>query len=113
MGTISQLKDLVRQLEREIEIKDKELDLLRANLEEIIQDHSDFRDFVDQRARHIRQLVMTHTRRLEALELRQAAKGLDTEPATLMEIQDIRAELDKLRSQLQADASRTGSLGKV
>ncbi len=84
--------------------------LLRANLEEIIQDHSAFRDFVDESARHIRQLIITYSRRLQVLELQQAAKGLDVPPQIILEIQDIRTALEELRKQIKNSETKTGSL---
>lgn len=86
--------------------------MLRANLQEIIQDHSDFRDFVDQRARHIRRLIIENIRRLQVLELREAQKGIDTEPSILIEIQDIRTAVEELRKQIRDSEPRTDFLIK-
>jgi hypothetical protein len=83
---------------------------LRANLEEIIQDHADFRNFVDVKARHIRQLIIAYGRRLQILEMQQALKGIDTDPQTIIEIQDIRTELEKLYREAKATEIRTDLL---
>ena len=84
--------------------------MLRANLEEIIKDHSEFRDFVDTRARHIRQMIITYGKRLQVLEIQQAMKGLESPPSLILEIQDIRTELEKLYAEARASGVRTDTL---
>lgn len=64
------------------------------------QDFADFREHVRGRSDHIRRLIIEHTRRKEILEIQHAQRGNQTDPATIMELQDIRAELDKLRQSL-------------
>lgn len=100
--------ELVRQLELELKNRDSQIALLRANLDEIIQDHSDFRDFVDGRARHIRKLIIKYSQRLQILELQQAAYGtIHVPPEILLEIQDIRTELEELRRQIGSQKVET------
>lgn len=84
--------------------------MLRANLEEIIQDHANFRDFVEDRARGIRRLIIEYSRRLQILELQQAQRGLSVPPEIIMEIQDIRTELEKLRKEIRESEPRTDFL---
>lgn len=79
-------------------------------MEEIIQDHSEFRDFVDKQSRHIRGLIVAYGRRLQVLEMQQALKGIDTDPQIIIEIQDIRTELEKLYKQIKATEVRTDFL---
>jgi hypothetical protein len=45
---------------------------------------------------HIRKKIKITNRRLQLLELRQAYKGIDTEPEVNMEIEDLREQLDYL-----------------
>lgn len=105
-------KKLVQLLVLELKNRDSEIALLRANLEEIIQDHSDFRDFVDQRARHIRKLIIKYSQRLQILELQQATYGpVHVPPEILIEIQDIRTELERLRCQIRTSSHKTDELG--
>ncbi len=84
--------------------------LLRANLDEIVSDHSVFLDYVDQQARHIRSLIIAYGRRLQVLEFQQALKGLDTDPQIIIEIQDIRVELEKLYKQVRRSEIRSDFL---
>lgn len=86
--------------------------MLRANLQEIIQDHAEFRDFVDEKARHIPQLIIAYGRRLQVLEVQQAMKGMEAPASLILEIQDIRTELEKLYAEAQASEKRTDTLVK-
>lgn len=79
-------------------------------MEEIIQDHSDFRDFVDDSARHIRALIVEYSRQLQVLELQQAQFGLAVPPHIIIQIQNIRTELEKLRREIKSSETKTGSL---
>lgn len=103
--------ELLRLLELELKNRDAQLALYRANLEEIIQDHGDFRDFVDGRARHIRRLIMKYGQRLQILELQQAAYGsIHVPPEILIEIQDIRTDLEELRCQIKLSGDKADEL---
>jgi hypothetical protein len=84
--------------------------LLRANLEEIIRDHGEFRDFVDRNARHIRELIIAHGKRLQVLEVQEAIKGIDTDPHIIIEIQEIRTRLEKLYKQARETTVKTDFL---
>ena len=70
----------------------------------------EFRDFVDERARHIRHLIIEYAKRLQILELRQAQMGLNTPPEILLEIQDIRTAIEQLRRQIRDADVRTDYL---
>jgi uncharacterized protein len=48
----------------------------------------------------INQLISVHFRRLQKLKERQALKGISTEPETILEIEDIEAEIAKLQAEL-------------
>lgn len=58
---------------------------------------------------HLRKLIESHTRRLEILEERRAQYGLDTPPAVLTEIEDIRTALAELQAELATLAEETTS----
>lgn len=45
-------------------------------------------------------LIVTHKRRLQILEEQKALKGINTEPEILIEIENIKAELEKLQTEL-------------
>lgn len=90
--------------------KDTENAYLRAQLEEIISSHGEFRDFVDQRARHIRKLIVDYGQHLQVLQIRQAERGLDIEPYVVIEIQKIRTKLEELYRQAQSTTVRTDAL---
>lgn len=49
----------------------------------------------------INKLIRTHERSLNILEQQQAAMGLQTPPHILIEIEDTRAEIEKLRTELR------------
>ena len=51
---------------------------------------------------HQRQLLKEHTARLDYLELRAAREGYDVDPATLTEMDQIRASIARLKEALQA-----------
>lgn len=74
-------------------------------------DFADFRQSVRSRSDHIRKLILEHTRRREILELQHAQRGNQTDPSILMEIQDIRVELDTLRQELMEAEIKSGYLG--
>lgn len=107
---IREFERLVERLRLELKKKDAEIALLRANLEEIIQADAGFREFVDAQARHIRSLIVTYSKRLRVLEQQQALKGIDTDVAIILEIQDIRAELEKLYKEAVKTRPRTDFL---
>ena len=48
----------------------------------------------------IRDLIKEHERRLRELEFRQAKQGIGTDPATIIEIEDIKDKVKKLRIEL-------------
>ena len=50
----------------------------------------------------IKKLITTYNRRLQKLKEQQAMHGLDTPPATLLEIEDIEEKLTELESHLSA-----------
>ncbi|MBE7469846.1 MAG: hypothetical protein DPW09_20590 [Anaerolineae bacterium] len=54
---------------------------------------------------HIQKLIFTHNRRLQYLKEQQAAFGLETSPAVLIEIENIETELDQLSVDLSAFAA--------
>ncbi len=60
---------------------------------------------MDIEKRQLQERVRLHSRRLNFLKERQAAQGLATEPAVLMEIEDIEAELKQLQVDLSAFTS--------
>ena len=74
------------------------------------RDFADFREHVKGRSDHIRQLITAHTRRKQILELQHAQRGNQTDPATIIELQDIRVELDKLRQSLLEAEIKSGYL---
>ena len=49
---------------------------------------------------HIKELIKTHRRRLQFLELHQARKGINTEPDVLMEIEDLQAKIAENEAQI-------------
>jgi uncharacterized membrane protein (DUF106 family) len=51
---------------------------------------------------HRQQLLEIHVKRLRALQLRAAQYGLSTDPATLMEIDEIQERVKELQSELQS-----------
>ena len=75
-------------------------------------DFGDFRKNVKRQADHLRELIITHSRRQQLLELQHAKRGNQTDPAILMEIQDIRTELEKLRRDLIESETDSGYLKK-
>jgi len=77
-----------------------ELDYLRDVQSEMRIEFVQFSANISERADHVRDLIMTHGRRLLLLELAQAATGLHTDPAIIIEIQDIRTEIERLRRDL-------------
>ncbi|MCA9313790.1 hypothetical protein KDA08_05780 [Candidatus Saccharibacteria bacterium] len=78
----------------------QELEYLKAVQSEMDSDFGAFRKHVKSRADHIRQLIIAYSRRQQLLELQHAQRGNLTDPSVLMEIQDIRTELEKLRRDL-------------
>lgn len=50
---------------------------------------------------HSRELVKAKSRRLSVLELQQAKQGINTAPAIILEIQDLKGELDELWATLR------------
>lgn len=65
---------------------------------------------MDDSARHIRSLIVEYSRQLQVLELQQARFGLAVPPHIIVQIQDIRTELEKLRREIKSNETRTGSL---
>ena len=57
----------------------------------------------------IKKLIITNQRRLQLLKEKQAIKGVDVEPAVIIEIEDIEAEIEKLQTELTAIESRAAS----
>jgi hypothetical protein len=55
------------------------------------------RIFGDEREEGVGKLIRTHERRLAILEGKQAEYGLNVPPEIVMEVEDIKAELRKLR----------------
>lgn len=51
---------------------------------------------------HQRKLLKEHTARLDYLELKMAREGYDTDPATLTEVDQIRASIARLKDALEA-----------
>jgi len=111
---IRKLETLVNRLEVELKERDGQIALLKANLQEIIEDHAAFTDFVDSKSRHIRKLIITYGKRLQVLEIKQALRGLESPPLLDLEIQEIRTELEQLYRQAKQNQVRTDSLmGKI
>ncbi len=48
----------------------------------------------------LQQLIINHTRRLQKLKEQQALKGHDAEPALLIEVEDVEAQLERLQTEL-------------
>lgn len=74
------------------------------------RDFGDFRRHVKHRADHIREMIVAYSRRLQLLELQMAQRGNQTDPAILMEIQDIRTVVEELRRELAAAETDSGIL---
>ena len=98
---IGELRALLDILTDEITQLQTELVYLRAVQSEMALDFKAFRQNVTGRADHLRDLIVAHSRRLLILELQQAHSGSTTEPKIIMEIQDVRTELEKLRWELR------------
>lgn len=64
------------------------------------QDFAEFRQHVRGRADRIRELIVAHSRRAHILEMQHAVRGNTTDPAIIIELQDIRTELERLRKEL-------------
>lgn len=107
---IRKLETLVDEIELELKERDGQIALLRANLQEIVDDHAAFRDFVDSKSRYIRKLIITYGKRLQVLEVQQALRGLEAPPSLIIEIQEIRTELEQLYKQVRENQVRTDSL---
>lgn len=56
---------------------------------------------------NIKRIIINHLRRLQILEEQKAFKGLDTEPHILAEIQDIKAQIKRLRKKLAILENKT------
>lgn len=111
---IKKLETLVNRLEVELKERDGQIALYKANLQEIIDDHATFIDFVDSKSRYIRKLIITYGKRLQVLEIQQALRGLESPPSLVLEIQEIRTELEQLYKQAKQNQVRTDSLmGKI
>jgi formylglycine-generating enzyme required for sulfatase activity len=54
----------------------------------------------------ILKLIAKHQRRLQKLKERQAVEGIGTPPEVLTEIEDIEAEIERLRAKLKAEQTR-------
>jgi hypothetical protein len=50
---------------------------------------------------HIERLIINHTRRLQVLEQRKALLGWDAPPHISLEMEDIKATIERLRMELQ------------
>jgi len=55
----------------------------------------------DDERRHLRKLVTTKRRRLHALEIQQATRGIDTPPHVTTEIEDLRHEIAALEARMR------------
>jgi len=53
-------------------------------------------------ADHVKNLIHTKSRRLQKFKEQEALLGISTDPATLIQIEDLEAELEKLQTQLAA-----------
>lgn len=84
--------------------------MLRANLQEIIDEKAAWHDFVNEDLRHIRRLIIEYGRRLQVLQLAEARKGFDIAPDIILEIQDIRTKIEELRAKLRTSEVRTDFL---
>lgn len=73
-------------------------------------DFRDFRRHVRGRADHLRELIIAHGERLQLLELQQALYGALTDPAVIIQINDIRTELERLRRDLVEAQTDSGIL---
>ena len=67
---------------------------------------------------HIKKMLRMHKRRLYALELQQAWHGINTSPEILMEIEDLKENIERFQSQIDAfpqidDAGRESANRKV
>ena len=54
------------------------------------------------RRRDLQKQIAIHTRRLQLLKERQAKQGINTDPATIIEIETIENELAQLKTDLDA-----------
>jgi internalin A len=54
---------------------------------------------------HLNKIIRIHERRLEVLEQQRATMGIQTPPHILLEIEDIHAELAKLRAELKSSGA--------
>ena len=53
---------------------------------------------------NIEKLIQIHRRRLQVLQEQQAIKGLETPPSILLEIEDIKAKIEKLQIERKANS---------
>lgn len=58
----------------------------------------------------VKSLLLIHGRRLQKLKEQRAYHGMSVNPAILMEIEDIEAEMERLRAVAQATAQRIDTL---
>lgn len=50
---------------------------------------------------HLKKMILNHQRRLQKLQEQRALEGIHVNPAVLIEIEDIQAELKRLRAELK------------
>ncbi len=108
---------LLEHLRIELEKQDNEIDRLRqknrylaAVHDEIASVHIELSDFIKSESDHLRKLVIEHARRLQMLELQQAKMGNAAPPEIIMEIQDIRLRIERMRKKLRQAERRTDFL---
>ena len=61
----------------------------------------------DEQRRHLEDLLSTYQRRLRPLEKRAALQGHNTPPEILLEIEDIRSEIRRVKAELGSDDSES------
>ncbi len=65
---------------------------------------------MSRRSDHLKRLILNLNRRLQILTERQALHGLETSPAILMEIEDIKAEIAERQAELESFVESTAAI---
>lgn len=90
--------------------KDAESDYLRAQLNELVTERANQHNFVNDGLNNIRKMIVEYGRVLQELQLKEAKKGLDLEPALIIQMQDLHTKIQELRQKLKNSETRTDYL---